>query len=237
MSLATNISNLATRIATEIKSVRTLVNGNAVDLSALSTTAKTNLVAAINEVAGAVGSAGASINDGTISTLSVWSSSKTNTEIAGAIAALVASAPGALDTLDELAAALGDDANFAASVTSSLALKAPLASPTFTGTVSGITKAMVGLSNVDNTTDAAKPVSTAQQTALNLKAPLASPTFTGTVSGITKAMVGLGNVDNTSDAAKPVSTAQQAALDLKASLIQTGDPETNYVTVFNAGLV
>lgn len=55
-------------------------------------------------------------------------------------------------------------------------------SPTFTGTVSGITKSMVGLSNVDNTTDAGKPVSTATQTALNLKAPLASPTFTGTVT-------------------------------------------------------
>jgi hypothetical protein len=47
--------------------------------------------------------------------------------------------------------------------------KAPLASPTFTGTVSGITKSMVGLSNVDNTTDAAKPISSATQTALNAK--------------------------------------------------------------------
>lgn len=47
---------------------------------------------------------------------------------------LVASAPAALDTLDELAAALGDDANFATTVTNSLALKAPLDSPTFTGT-------------------------------------------------------------------------------------------------------
>jgi hypothetical protein len=62
------------------------------------------------------------------------------------------------------------------------ALKAPLASPTFTGTVAGITKSMVGLGNVDNTTDAAKPVSTATQTALDLKAPIASPTFTGTVT-------------------------------------------------------
>jgi hypothetical protein len=115
------------------------------------------------------------------------------------------------------------------------------ANPTFTGTVSGITKTMVGLGSVDNTSDASKPVSTAQQTALNLKAnlasptftgtvtipsgasisgyaPLASPTFTGTVSGITKTMVGLGSVDNTSDASKPVSTAQQTALDLKANL-------------------
>jgi hypothetical protein len=51
------------------------------------------------------------------------------------LSALVDSAPATLDTLNELAAALGDDANFSTTVTNSLALKAPLASPTFTGTV------------------------------------------------------------------------------------------------------
>lgn len=45
-------------------------------------------------------------------------------DIANAIAALVDAAPGTLDTLNELAAALGDDANFAASVTTALAGKA-----------------------------------------------------------------------------------------------------------------
>ena len=49
-------------------------------------------------------------------------------------------------------------------------LKANIESPTFTGTVSGITKAMVGLANVDNTTDLNKPISIATQTALDLKA-------------------------------------------------------------------
>ena len=46
-----------------------------------------------------------------------------------------------------------------------LDLKAPLASPTFTGTVGGITAAMVGLGSVDNVADASKPVSTAQSAA------------------------------------------------------------------------
>jgi hypothetical protein len=92
-----------------------------------------------------------------------------------------------------------------------------------------LTKSDVGLGNVDNTSDANKPVSTATQTALNLKANIASPTFTGTVTiptgasitaptGIVKADVGLGNVDNTSDANKPVSTATQTALNLKANI-------------------
>lgn len=46
--------------------------------------------------------------------------------VKAAIDALIAAAPGALDTLDELAAALGDDANFAATVTTALAGKQPL---------------------------------------------------------------------------------------------------------------
>jgi hypothetical protein len=71
---------------------------------------------------------------------------------------------------------------------SALSPYATLASPTFTGTVSGITKTMVGLSNVDNTTDANKPISTATQTALNLKQnTLTNPvTGTGTINYIPK---------------------------------------------------
>lgn len=48
----------------------------------------------------------------------------TPSDITAAINALVASAPGQLDTINELAAALGNDANFAASVTAALAAKA-----------------------------------------------------------------------------------------------------------------
>lgn len=83
---------------------------------------------------------------------------------------------------------------------------APINNPTFTGTVSGITKSMVGLGNVDNTTDVSKPISTLTQAALNAKqatlsgtgfvkstggtisydtnsyASTASPTFTGNVT-------------------------------------------------------
>ena len=107
-------------------------------------------------------------------------------------------------------------------LTNLLNLKAPINSPTFTGTVSGITESMVGLTNVDNTTDLNKPIATATQTALNLKANSASPTFTGTVSGINKSMVGLNNVDNTTDLNKPISTATQTALNLKALVVSIG---------------
>lgn len=164
-----------------------------------------------------------------------------------AVAAIIDSAPATLNTLNELADALGDDPSFATTVSTSIGLKAPIASPTFTGTVTiptgasitaptGLVKGDVGLGNTDNTSDANKPVSTAQQTALDLKAPLASPTFTGTVSGITATMVGLGSVNNTADTAKPVSTAQQTALDLKAPLASpslTGTPLAPTATAGN----
>lgn len=54
--------------------------------------------------------------------------------VAAALAALVDSSPGTLDTLNELATALGDDPNFATTITDMLALKAPLESPDLTGT-------------------------------------------------------------------------------------------------------
>ena len=106
------------------------------------------------------------------------------------------------------------DASWATAVTSSdLALKANIASPTFTGTVAGITKTMVGLGNVDNTSDATERAATATLTNKTLTTPVInSPT------GIVKGDVGLGNVDNTADSAKPVSSAQQTALNLKANL-------------------
>ena len=87
---------------------------------------------------------------------------------------------------DVVLTATATELNYVDGVTSAIQTqidaKAPLSSPTFTGTVSGVTATHVGLGNVDNTSDANKPVSTATQTALDLKAPIASPTFTGTVT-------------------------------------------------------
>jgi hypothetical protein len=67
-----------------------------------------------------------------------------------AVSDLINAAPEQLDTLSELANALADDSAFATTVTDLIATKAPIESPTFTGTVSGITATMVGLGNVTN---------------------------------------------------------------------------------------
>jgi hypothetical protein len=162
MTLSSNVNDLALRVATEAKTLRTLLNGNAADNSALLTTAKANLLAAINELVGRVdgleGSA-AGINDAVTSTSSTWSSQKTSDEIATAVAGvdvpvltdliddatasastvysstktdaqiaaakseILGGAGPAFDTLQELADALGDDANFAATINQALGLR------------------------------------------------------------------------------------------------------------------
>ena len=88
-----------------------------------------------------------------------------------------------------------------------------------------VTATQVGLGNVDNTSDATKPVSGPTQTALNLKAN--SSDLTTHINdetnphSVTATQVGLGNVNNTSDINKPVSTATQTALNLKADQLTT----------------
>ena len=61
-----------------------------------------------------------------------------------AVANLVASAPSALNTLDELAAALNDDANFASTITTSIAAKLPLTGGTLTGALTGTSATFSG---------------------------------------------------------------------------------------------
>lgn len=303
MSLVTQLSDVVTRMATEDKAIRTLLNGNAANLSALNTTAKTNLVAAINEVFAAVGSGGATILDqltdvvitsaadgdilrfngtnwvdavgtthfqaadtdlaaiaaltsaadkmlhatgaGTwaltdatsygrallalanqaalMALLSAATTSAagivelgtvaehqtgTDTTRAATIAGvrqmlddLIGGAPGALDTLNELAAALGDNADFAASVTTSLAGKQPLDA--------GLTS-ISGLTTANN-----KGIYT---TALDTYAVYDLSAYGRTIANF---------ADN---------AAARTSIDVY-SKAEIGDPTTNFVTIFEAGLV
>ncbi len=91
-----------------------------------------------------------------------------------------------------------------------------------------LTSTDVGLSNVNNTSDAAKPISTLTQTALDAKQDLIT---TGTIAQyyrgdktfqtLDKSVVGLSNVDNTSDANKPISTATATSIATKANVSHT----------------
>jgi len=90
-----------------------------------------------------------------------------NTAVGAAVTGLINAAPAALDTLKELSTALADDPVFATTIATALGTKAPVNNPTFTGTVSGISAAMVGLGNVTNESKATM---------------FTNPTFTGTAS-------------------------------------------------------
>ena len=116
MTLEARVVALAQAIGTDVKTLTTAVGS----LSGLTTTAKNNLVAAINEIAQAVANA-TGIVDGVTSGASTWSSSKISSEISGAISGLVGGAGAALDTLQELAAALGNDPSFATTLATQIA--------------------------------------------------------------------------------------------------------------------
>lgn len=122
MSLELRIVALAQAIGGDVK---TLTNKQG-DLTSLSTTAKGNLVVAINELYSAIGNAGAQINDtaGDGDTLVTWSANKIHDTIEAAKLAvkseLVNGASAALDTLSELAAALNNDPTFAATIATEL---------------------------------------------------------------------------------------------------------------------
>ena len=68
---------------------------------------------------------------------------------------LIAAAPGALDTLNELAAALGNDASFSTTVTNSLATKLNLSGGTMSGAIAMGTNKITGMGNPTANQDAA----------------------------------------------------------------------------------
>lgn len=124
MSLQTNLSNLATRIGNETKALRTLLNGNAADLTSLTTTAKTNLVAAVNELKAEIAAlgSGVTLNDASVSSGAAWSSQKISDELDLLKDEILG--PGvsaALDTLKELGDALAANDGDIATITTALA--------------------------------------------------------------------------------------------------------------------
>jgi hypothetical protein len=115
---------------------------------------------------------------------------------------------------------------------SALDAKAPLASPTFNGTVSGITAAMVGLGSVDNTADASKPVSTAQAAADSAVASAAAADATTKANAAQAAAVQRANHTGT-QAASTISDFSSAAVSAVTWTTLTGKP--SFATVATTG--
>ena len=118
MTMETRLIALAQAIGADIKALTTKQG----DLTSLATTAKGNLVAAINEIYGLLGSVGAIIDDGAGDgdTSVTWSADKIHDSIEAATTALrnslVDGAGAALDTFKELQDAIGNDPSFAATL-------------------------------------------------------------------------------------------------------------------------
>lgn len=123
MSLDNRLIALAQAMGADVKAL-TAAQGQ---LSALNTTTKTSLVAAINELLTLVSGTGAVIDDGAGAgdTGVTWSANQITSAIYSAQMAvkndLVNGAGAALDTLSELAAALGNDPSFAANIATQIA--------------------------------------------------------------------------------------------------------------------
>ncbi len=125
MSLELKIAALITAVGGDVKALTTKIG----DTTSLTTTAKANLVAAINEVQAAVATlqaGNATINDaaGNGDVNVTWSADKIHDEIVARVQAakndLLGGAGAALDTLKELADALNNDASYATNVAAML---------------------------------------------------------------------------------------------------------------------
>jgi hypothetical protein len=115
------------------------------------------------------------------------------------LANLVDSSPAALDTLNELAAAINDDANFSTTITNSIATKLPLAGGTMTGAIAMGTNKVTGVGDPTNVQDASTKNYTDTQD--NLKVSKSGDGMSGPLAMGTNKIVNLGTPTATTDAA------------------------------------
>ncbi len=166
---------------------------------------------------------------------------------------LIGAAPGTLDTLNEIAAAINDDANFAVTTTAAISAlqtdvdqnesDADAAILELDGnvndliTLSGVAENATNLGTFSGTTIAdsssVKVSLQALENAVEAKLNSSAVSAFGLTlvddadAGTARTTLGLGNVDNTSDVNKPVSTATQSALDLKADITTVTEIDEN----------
>lgn len=228
MSLASQVSALATRIGTEFKTVK----GREGDLASLTTSAKSTLVSAINEVnAKPTSTGGAQINDTTASATSVYSSTKTESVATAAASSAVANRPVINDTTASTSSV------YSSSKTDTQITNAISNRPTINDTTASATT--VYSSNKTNSA-----ISAAVSQLVN-SAPAALDTLKelsdalgGDASFATTTATALGNRLRV-DAAQTLTSAQltqgRSNLGVTAS-VDIGDTNTDFVATFVAAL-
>lgn len=220
MSFQTQVSDLVVRLGTEFKTVYGKIGA----LPALTTTAKSDLVSAINEVNAATASAGAHINDSAASTTTVYSSSKTDSQIGAAVDALVDGAPGTLDTLNELATALLADGSGITAINLALANRVRFdASQTLTSPQ--LTQAHTNLGLGTAATSAASAFDAAGAAAAVTAASIGAATAANLTSETNRATTAeglkLAKASNLSDLANTATARTNLGLGSAATLAST----------------
>ena len=144
-----------------------------------------------------------------------------------AVANVVASAPAALDTLDELAAALGDDANFATTVATSIGTKVAKAGDSMTGALSMGNNKITSLGTPTNSTDAVNKSyidtvfgsTSSAATSATSAATSASSASTSASSALTSANSAAASASAAATSASSASTSASSALSTYSSVI------------------
>jgi uncharacterized protein YjbI with pentapeptide repeats len=131
---------------------------------------------------------------------------------------LIASSPAALNTLNELAAALGNDASFSTTVTNSIAGKLPLAGGTMTGAIAMGSNKITGLGTPTSTGDAAT------KDYADTKLSLAGGTMSGVLAMGANKITGVANPTNAQDVATKnyIDTAVLAPSNLTGPITSSG---------------
>jgi hypothetical protein len=174
---------------------------------------------------------------GILDTSQLATKSYADSAASSAVAALVNSAPETLDTLGELAAALGNDENFATTVTNSIAEKAPLASPTLTGTV--VLPSTTSIGDVSSTEIGyLDGVTSGIQTQIDLKLNKTVDINQQNGTSYTLVLADAGKLVELSNAASialtiPTNASVAFPVGTKVDLLQTG---AGQVTVGGAGV-
>jgi hypothetical protein len=228
MTLETRLQELAQASGTGDKALRVLINGNAADLTALATTDKTSLVNALNEIHGAIATA-SGIDDATTSTSSVWSSSKTSTEIATARAGAVADAidDGAPSTTTAWSSSKTDT-----EITSAVADVIDDAAPAATGSTLSASAIAAAIANAKS--ELIGGADTLADTLGELQALIQDTD--SDVSAITTALANRVRVD----AAQGLNSTQQAQARTNiaaAAAADLGNTDRDLVADYNAALV
>ena len=144
---------------------------------------------------------------------------------------LIDGAPAALDTLNELAAAMADDASFHTTVTNSIATKLPLAGGTMSGAIAMGTAKITGLGDPTSAQDAATKTYVDTQVGGGL--PTTGGTMTGAIAMSTNKITGMGDPTAAQDAATKtyvdgiLGSATSAATSAAAALVSQNAAATS----------